>query len=98
MKKAIKRTIKEQRLFRMHLHECIEIDNGTVTRVPGGWLYCIHNSYSGTLSTTFVPRSDEFRLLDTQQLCGQCGAVMKKEHGNAYCSTECHVQALKEKK
>ena len=55
---------EETNIYKLNLHETIEIDSYRVTRVPGGWLYFNREStYEGNMSTTstFVPLNFEFQ-------------------------------------
>ena len=52
-------------LHNMKLHDKLDIDGACVTRVPGGWLYCVIETYQDqaiALPPVFVPYSEEFKV------------------------------------
>ena len=46
-------------IYQLKLHESVLDDNGTVTRVPGGWIY--HTVGNKQLTSVFVPFNNEFQ-------------------------------------
>lgn len=56
--------------YELELHEKVEsISNSgqspiDILRVPGGWIYYMYNSKSGTREGTFVPWNNEFQSRD----------------------------------
>lgn len=54
-------------LYSLNLHETIQLGlEGTVLRVPGGWLYTTfifaEGEHGPAVSSTFVPFNNEFQL------------------------------------
>ena len=55
-------------LFKMELHDKIKLDNLSILKVPGGWIYRFvekHYNYSGNMvngsqTSVFVPYSPDF--------------------------------------
>ena len=46
----------EEELLSMQLHQRKRVDPyTTVFRVPGGWIYELFDTYSGSVSSCFVP-------------------------------------------